>query len=168
MFYLPKEDQKIAGRCQQALDEKGLGVEDLANANRCSLSTAAKYLDGSLRVPLTVLAEISELTGRHLDWLVAGQWVPNLRHDPEYQEKSELINQVNTKWAEVIAQEIKEGFNLLTAIIHAVDGYIQDSGVPMDSQKKGELILKLYQLFADTEDKQVDNQTVAALIQMTQ
>lgn len=167
MFQVAKEEKTIALRCKQVLEEKGVPIDELAKLVSRPPSTVSEYLDGSLRIPLSVLAEISKLTGSSLDWLVAGQWLPDLGLDAEQREQLEPANQLNNKWAELIVQEIKEGFSLLTAVIDAIDKHLRDNDLQLDSNKKAELIIKLYEVMAEKEGEQIDHNTVAQLIKLT-
>jgi|GEM_PF-1584777 len=167
MYSTDSAGNSISFRCRQALVEKGIHPDELGKATNNSPVTISKYLDGTLRIPLFILAEISKLTGRQVDWLIAGQWLPAQEVDQEQPDSFELINQANNKWAEVIAQEMKEGFDLLNAIIHAVDEHCRADGLQLNTVKKGHLIIKLYDLFSEDEEKQVDKNTVAEQIKMT-
>ena len=166
MYIAATEESTIACRCRQAMKEKGLRLEDLVEETSLSELTVSGYLDGAARIPLTVLAIIAKLTGRHLDWLVAGQY-PQEVNSPEEPRPAEARSQVNNQWAEIVVEEIQDGFNLLNGIITAIDDHLQDSDQKLDAKKKGELIIKLYDLFSDGDQRQIDSKTVATLIQLS-
>ncbi len=67
------EEKEIAARCKKAMEEAGIQAKDLAREIKRTPATVSEYLNGTLRIPVITLLEISKKTGRSLDFLASGQ-----------------------------------------------------------------------------------------------
>ena len=65
------ENKEIADRCRAALEKAGIKHKDLAVRIKKSGATVSDYLSGDVKIPVTVVAVISEMTGVTPNALIA-------------------------------------------------------------------------------------------------
>jgi transcriptional regulator with XRE-family HTH domain len=70
---MTQAEKEIAIRAKHALEQAGIQQVELARRIKRTGSTVTDYFNGSIRIPVVVLLEISQLTGRSLDYLIAGR-----------------------------------------------------------------------------------------------
>lgn len=93
------------------------------------------------KVPDGSLAKVAERTGVRLEWLKTGE-------------------------GEMRAQAAALDPETLQAVIEAVEEHLQSNKQQMAPAKKAELIVTLYEMFSEDENKQIDKKTVAKLIRL--
>lgn len=66
-------DKEIAARAKEAMERAGIPNNKLAKQVGRSQATVSDYLNGSIRIPVSVLVVIAKLTGFSLERLATGK-----------------------------------------------------------------------------------------------
>lgn len=146
---MTNKNKEIAERCKTALDRADIKLKDLATKVDRSGATITDYLNGSIRIPVTVIATISEISGESLDWLINGK------------EKAAIADHANPHTA--LPQT---DINLIKQVIEAVMEHLQDNNLDMPPAKIAELVTVLYEEVSETENQQINKGTVIRMIKL--
>ena len=77
---MTERDKEIAVRAKEAMDRAGVNHNRLAKKIGKSAATVSDYLNGTIRIPVSVLVEIAELTGESIHHLATGGYQTSNGH----------------------------------------------------------------------------------------
>ena len=146
---MTNKTKEIAERCKVALDEADIKLKDLATEVDRSGATITDYLNGSIRIPVTVVAAISEMSGESLDWLINGK------------EIAASIAHTNPTDGSLLFDS-----DLVHQVVEAVAEHLQNNDLDMPPAKFAELVTVLCEEVAETEDKQINKGKVLRMIKL--
>ena len=147
-------NKDIADRCKRALEDINYKAKDLAAKVDKTGATVSEYLNGSVRIPVTVVATIAEITGEPLDWLIFGK-----KEQPAAYSTAAIGNSTVNESGHV-------DLSLVKLIIESVEDHLQSNHLTMTPAKIAELVEVLYEEISESSDKQVNKGTVARLIKL--
>lgn len=146
---MTNKTKEIAERCKAALEEADIKLKDLAAKVDRSGATITDYLNGSIRTPVTVVAAISEMSGRSLDWLITG--------------KETAVTTAHTNPTDT---SLQIDIDLVKQVVEAVTEHLQTNNLEMPPAKIAELVTVLYEEVSETENKQINKGTVLRMIKL--
>ena len=146
---MTNKNKEIAERCRVALDKADIKLKELAKSVDRSGATITDYLNGSIRIPVTVIAVISEVSGESLDWLINGKMVaatPDKTHP------------------EIAPHQVD--LDIVKQVVEAVTEHLQNNDLDMPPAKIAELVTVLCEEVLESEDKQINKWTVMRMIKL--
>jgi transcriptional regulator with XRE-family HTH domain len=167
----------IGRRIKVAIDQAKIKQKTLAQALGISESSVTGYVQGVSEPSATGFAQIAELTGRSIDWLITGQEteadvlaklspeqaakVRSVLHTPDGTHK--VTSSITPGWNNQLGQA---DLDLVKQVIEAVMEHLQQNQLTMPPAKIAELVTVLYEEISESEEKQVNKGTVARLIKL--
>ena len=146
---MANKTKEIAERCKVALEEADIKLKDLATTVDRSGATITDYLNGSIRIPVTVVAAISEMSGQSLDWLIIGK------------ETEATIAHTNPTDG-----GLQFDIDLVHQVVEAVTEHLQNNDLDMPPAKIAELVTVLCEEVSEAENKQINKGTVIRMIKL--
>jgi len=146
---MTNKTKEIAERCKVALDEADIKLKDLATKVDRSGATITDYLNGSIRIPVTVVAVISEVSGESLDWLING--------------KENVTTTVHNNPTNGL---LLFDIDLVHQVVEAVTEHLQDNDLDMPPAKIAELVTVLCEEVSEADNKKINKGTVVRMIKL--
>ena len=146
---MTNKNKEIAERCRVALDKADIKLKELAKSVDRSGATITDYLNGSIRIPVTVIAVISDVSGESLDWLINGK---------------EVAATTDNTHPEIAPHQVD--LDIVKQVVEAVTEHLQNNDLDMPAAKIAELVTVLCEEVLETESKQINKGTVIRMIKL--